>query len=216
MPSTREFRLGYWAAVTVAVEVAVFAAELVWYLIAPSAAADTVSYIVCLLLAPTYVTMVASTPLASSEGSRSFTRAALGLAAMYGVLCSANYYLQLSVVRLGAYPAPEGALGLLRFTNGSPAFALDMLGYFFMYLSTLLLIPAIPGRGEETVLKVFCAINGALAVPTIVFPALGFSQQGTGSSAAFGCVVLLVWCAAFLPIPFIYARLFRRRMQAAG
>ena len=216
MSSTREFQLGYWAAIAVTAEVAVFAAELVWYLIAPSAAADAVSYIVCLLLAPTYVTMVACTPLASSEGSRSFTRAALGLAAMYAVLCSGTYYLQLSVVRLGIYPAPEGSLGLFRFTNGSPAFALDMLGYFFMCLSTLALIPAIPGRGEETVLKVFCAINGALAVPTIVFPALRFSQQGTGSSGAFGSVVLLVWCAVFLPIPFIYARLFRRRMQAAG
>jgi len=215
MSSTREFRLGYWAAVTVTVEVAIFAAELVWYLAAPSAAADTVSYIGCLLLAPTYVTMVACTPLASSEGSRSFTRAALGLAAMYAVLCAGTYYLQLSVVRLGLYPAPVGALGLFRFTNGSPAFALDMLGYFFMCLSTLLLVPAIPRGGEQTVLRVFCTINGALGVPTLVFPALAFSQQGTGSSGAFGSVVLLVWCAVFLPIPFIYARLFRRKMQTA-
>lgn len=216
MPSTREFRLGYWAAITVVVEVTVFAVELVWYLIAPSAAADTVSYIVCLLLVPTYVTMIACTPLVSSTGSRSFTRAALGLAAMYGVLCAANYYLQLSVIRLGTYPAPAGAMSLLRFTNGSPAFALDMLGYFFMCLSTLALIPAVAGRGEESVLRLFCTINGALAVPTVVFPALRFSQEGSGSSAAFGCVVLLVWCLVFLPIPFIYARLFRRRMQSTG
>jgi hypothetical protein len=54
-----------------------------------------------------------------------------------------------------------------------------------------------------------------LAVPTIVFPAIQQSQQGSGASDAFGCVVLLVWCAIFLPIPFIYARLFLQKLKAA-
>lgn len=212
MSSERELRLGYWMAIVVAVEVAVFAMELVWYLIAPSAAANIVSYIACMLLAPSFVTMIACTPLVSREGSRSFTRAALGLAAMYGVLCAGNYYLQFSVLRLGTYPASADALSLVRFTSGSPAFALDMLGYSFMCLSTLVLVPAITGTGAEKVLKIFCAINGFLAVPTLVFPAMRFSQSGAGSSDAFGCVVLLFWCIIFLPIPIILARLFRGKL----
>ena len=48
---------------------AVFATELLWYLIAPPAAADAVSCVVRLLLAPTHVPMIACTPLVSSEGS---------------------------------------------------------------------------------------------------------------------------------------------------
>lgn len=206
---SKEFRLGYWMAIVVTVEVAVFAVELAWYLVAPSAALNNVSYIACMLLAPSYVTMVACIPLVSSKGSRSFTGAALGLAAMYGVLCASVYYLQLSVVRLGTYPASAGALAMIRFTPGSPAFALDMLGYTFMCLSTLVLVPAISGTGQGKVLKIFCAINGFLAVPTVVFPALRFSQGGSGSSDAFGCIVLLFWCVIFLPIPIVYARLFR-------
>jgi hypothetical protein len=51
-------------------------------------AADSVSYLVCLLLAPSYVVMIACTPLVSRERSRAFTRAARGLAAMYAVLCA--------------------------------------------------------------------------------------------------------------------------------
>ena len=82
---SKELRLGYWTAIVVALEVAVFAVELAWYLIAPSAALNNVSYIACMLLAPSYVTMIACVPLVSPKGTRSFTRAALGLAAMYGV-----------------------------------------------------------------------------------------------------------------------------------
>jgi hypothetical protein len=213
MKSENEFRLGYWSAVAVTAWVAVFAAELVWYLAAPSAAANFVSYIVCLLLAPSYVIMIACTPLVSREGSRAFTRAALGLAAMYGVLCPSVYYLQLSVLRLGTYAASADALSMLRFAPGSPSFALDMLGYAFLCLSTLVLVPAITGKGAEKALRIFCAINGFLAVPTLVFPAIRFSQQGTGSSDSFGSLVLLVWCVIFLPIPIIYSRLFRRAMK---
>ena len=106
----RELRLGYWMAIVVTLEVAVFAVELVWYLVAPSDELNNVSYIACLLLAPSYVTMIACTPLVSPEGTRSFTRAALGLAAMYGVLCAGVYYLQLSVLRLGTFPASTDAL----------------------------------------------------------------------------------------------------------
>jgi hypothetical protein len=211
--SENEVRLGYWSSVAVTVWVAAFAAELVWYLVAPSKAANIVSSIVCLLLAPSYVIMIACTPLASREGSRAFTRAALALAAMYAVLCASVYYLQLSVLRLGTFPASADALSMLRFTPGSPAFALDMLGYTFMCLSTLVLVPAITGKGAVKALKIFCAIHGFLAVPTLVFPALQFSQQGTGSSDSFGSLVLLVWCVIFIPIPIIYSRLFRRAMK---
>jgi hypothetical protein len=146
-------------AIAVAVEVGVFAVELAWYLIAPSVWLNNVSYVACMLLAPSFVTMIACTPLVSREGGRSFTRAALGLAAMYGVLCA--------------------------------------------------------GKGAEKVLKVFCAINGFLAVPTVVFPAMRFSQSGTGSSDAFGVLVLLFWCIIFLPIPITFARLFRGKLKQA-
>jgi hypothetical protein len=207
---TSENRLGYWASIAAAVEVAVFAVELVWYLIAPSDTLNNVSYIVCMLLAPSYVTMISCTPIVTRKGSRSFTRAALGLAAMYGVLCAGVYYLQLSVLRLGTWPASADAMNMIRFAPGSPAFALDMLGYTFMCLSTLVLVPAIAGKGPANVLKIFCAINGFLAVPTLVFPAMRLSQSGNGSSAVFGCLVLLFWCIIFLPIPVIFARLFRQ------
>jgi hypothetical protein len=210
--SKNEIRLGYWSSIAVAVWVAAFAAELAWYLVAPSAAADIVSYIVSLLLAPSFVIMIACTPLLSRDGSRVFTRAALGFAAMYAVLCTGVYYLQLSVVRLGTFPASADAMSMLRYLPGSPAFALDMLGYTFMCLSTLALVPAISGKGAEKTLKVFCAINGFLSVPTLVFPALRFSQQGTGASGSFGSVVLLVWCVIFIPIPIIYSRLFGKAM----
>ncbi len=216
MSSIKEYRLGRWAAILVTAEVAVFAAELIWYLVAPSDAANIVSYIACLLLAPSFVTMIACTPLVSVEGSRTYTRAALGLAAMYAVLCSSVYYLQLTVIRLNTYAVSADAMRLLLFTTGSPARALDMLGYTFMGLSTLALVPALAGRGQVRVLKLFCGLNGLLAIPTLVFPALMVSQQGSGASDAFGCIVLLVWCAIFLPIPIISARLFRAGQRAAG
>ena len=216
MKSLKELRLGSWSAIAVAVEVALFAAELAWYLVAPSRAADMVSYVVCMLLAPSFVAMVACTPLVARDGSRSFTRAALGLAAMYGVLCPGVYYLQLSALRLGTYAADAGALAMLRFTPGSPAFALDMLGYGFMCLSTLLLVPSLERTGAARVARVFATINGIIAVPTVLFPALRFSQSGTGASGSFGSVVLLFWCVVFFPIPVACARLFARAKGAVS
>jgi len=51
-------------------------------------------------------------------------------------------------------------------------------------------------------------------------PALGLAAPYAVLCSATYClqlsVVLLVWRAVFLPIPFIYARLFRRRMQSAA
>jgi len=85
-----------------------------------------------------------------------------------------------------------------------------------MCLSTLVLVPAITGKGAEKVLKIFCAINGFLAVPTLVFTAMRFSQSGAGSSDAFGCVVLLFFCIIFLPVPIIFARLFRAKLKQAS
>jgi len=111
-----------------------------------------------LLLAPAFVLTMCALHVAAPAGRSCFTLGALALAIMYAVLASIVYVTQLGVVipkelRGGSFP-----LGLACCAQGEFMTALDLLGYTWMSLSTLLAGIATKGHARRWLIA-----NGVLA-----------------------------------------------------
>ena len=70
---------------------------------------------------------------------------ALAFAIVYAVMCSINYYVQLTVVRDNDLKVSADALALFTFVPGAVMFAIDMLGHFFI-MATLFADPVSSAR----------------------------------------------------------------------
>lgn len=117
-----------------------------------------------LALAPSFVVAVAATHEAGSPSQRSWRLAALALAALYAGCVSIVYVNQLGVV------LPREASGTLQGFEilgccgfRQPFTAIDLLGYTYMSLATLLLVPTFGG-----LLRWALLLNGLLAVPVFL------------------------------------------------
>jgi hypothetical protein len=93
---------------------------------------------------------------------------------------------------------------------GSPTFALDMLGYAFLCLSTL----AAGFTLTDRVLRVLCFVHGELALPTLAAPIVSGVFRSTGGGANdIGSWILLFRCALFTPMAILFARYFLKTTQ---
>jgi hypothetical protein len=152
-----------WAAIAVSVLVAAFGVSLVagfW------AATLMASFVVALLLAPAFVAMMVAIAVHASPERRVWGQLGATFAAIYAVMVTITYYLQLTVVRTGDGRFSAEALRLLEFSPGSALFALDMLGYGFMTLATLAAAPVFVGPGLARWLRIWFFAHGLLVVPT--------------------------------------------------
>ena len=209
MDNKATYKVGYWAAVLVALEVAAFAAMLVAGLLGR----DTgyFSFAVCFLLAASYVALATGIYQYSSNKRKIWANLGLDFGIMYAVLCSVSYYVQFAVVRNNSLQLPDSILKAFVYTPGSFVFALNMLGYAFLCLSTLMLVPVFYGRSQrERWLRRFMAFHGIFIIPTMIFPALKLgSGHALQSAGQFGNYALLFWCVIFIPIPLILAGIFK-------
>lgn len=201
--------LGRTAALSVAIETGAFAFSLVWGLIFHSEFDKNLGYAASLLLAISVVIMMACFYGSAQERLRIYAMLALVAAVIYAPLCISNYFLQLSVVALNPLHLSGEVLKAIVFTPGSPTFALDMLGYGFLCLSTLAAGFALV-ESRDRLLRALCFFHGALAIPTIAAPIMSaiFASQG-GQANDTGSYVLLFWCVIFLPIAFLFMRYFK-------
>lgn len=160
-------------------------------------------------------------------------------AVIYAVLVDIVYYVQLVVTKIGVggaaintgvaaggVSASASALQQFTYTPGTAFFALDMLGYGFMCLSTWLAAYSFSGRDSLTTwIRRLFILHGVMVLPTLVAPALMAGGAGTAGGAAgaaaaggagdkFGYIALLFWCAIFIPLTLTVIRYFRLRMRA--
>ena len=205
--------LGFIASVTAAVLVFVFAVLLVVAIRFPEA--NLFSYWVCLVLAPVFVVMTACVHSTAPAGKKTWSQIGLAFAVIYAVFCTLTYYIQWVFVRPNQLILPIELVKLLSFMPGTFLFAVDMLGYGFLCLSTLFTAGVFEER-ENRALRVFYIANGVLFLPTLIFPGLGFAQDtGTANNPAnvFGSFVLLFWCFLFTPLAVLTAGYFRKFMK---
>ena len=133
---------------------------------------------------------------------------ALCAALVYGPFVTAVYFTQLAVVMPNPLGVSPDVLKLVAFKPGSQAFALDMLGYAFLCLSTLAAAFALTDPRDRA-LRTLCLIHGALVIPTLAAPIMsGIFGPASGQANDIGTYVLLAWCAIFLPIALLFARHF--------
>lgn len=208
MEDRSALRIGFVASLIAAVAFLFFAA----FLVAGLLGANTMmgSFTVCLIGAPAFVAMLAAVHGLASSHARTWSRLGLSFAIIYAVFILFCYYIQLTVVRINNLGLSREVLQAFAYTPGSVVFAVDLLGYAFMTLSTLVIIPVFGTSVFEKRLKILLLIHGLLFIPTIIFPLLRMAPAAAGGGADAGVFALLGWCAVFVPLAGMMAVWFRR------
>ncbi len=116
-----------------------------------------------LFLGVSFLLLVVSIHQVSSPDRRVWGHAAVAFATVYTVLISLNYFVQLTWVapRL-ARGQTHGIEPFLFVPFDSFLYSVDILGYSFMSLATLLAARVFTGGGLERVVRVFLTANGLL------------------------------------------------------
>jgi hypothetical protein len=215
MNKNPSFVIGRAAALSIAVETIVFALSLIWEVILPTEFARNLGYIASLLIAISVVIMMACFYDGTREQSRIFGLLALVSSVIYAPFCISTYFLQLSIVAFNPLGLSSEVLKAINFMPGSPTFAIDMLGYGFLCLSTLAAGFALADT-KDKVLRALCFFHGALVVPTLAAPIIsGVFLSTSGETDYTGHYVLLFWCIVFVPIALLFMRYFKegQRLQ---
>ena len=200
--------IGRIAAFAIAAETLVFAISLAWELASPADFPKYLGYAASLLIAVSVVIMMACFYLGARTNVKTFGLLALVSAIIYAPLCVSVYFLQLSVVSSNPIELSSEVIEAINFKPGSPAFAVDMLGYAFLCLSTLAAGFALSQK--DRLLRALCFFHGALVVPTLAAPIIsGAFLSSSGETDNTGAYVLLFWCVVFVPIALLFARHFK-------
>jgi hypothetical protein len=203
------FGLGRAAALSIAIETIVFAFSLIWGLLFDTEFDQNLGYVASLFLAVSVVILMACFYDRTRESLRIFGLLALVAAVIYAPLCISNYFLQLSIVAFNPLHLSGEVLQAIEFKPGSLAFALDMLGYGFLCLTTLAAGFALV-KARDRALRALCFFHGALAVPTFAAPIMsGIFLSTSGQANDIGSYILLFWCIVFVPIALLFMRHFR-------
>jgi hypothetical protein len=124
-------------AILIAVETIIFAFSLILGIIIHTEFDQILGYIASLFLAVSVVVLMACFYDKTQEELKIFGLLALAASLIYAPYCISNNLLQLSIVGINPLNYPEDNLKLLNFIPGSLTFAIDMLGFGFLCLSTL-------------------------------------------------------------------------------
>jgi hypothetical protein len=215
MSKERSSGIGRAAALAVAASTILFALSLLWELVNLSEFAKNLGYVASIFIALSVVIMMAGFYESTRDQLKIYGLLALVSAVMYAPLCIGTYFLQLSAVALNPLDLSSEVLKAITFKPGSPMFAMDMLGYGFLCLSTLAAGFALV-EARHKALRVLCFFHGALVVPTIASPIIsGLFLTASGETDFTGHFVLLFWCLVFVPIGLLFMRYFKEGLSAA-
>jgi hypothetical protein len=144
-----------------------------------------------LLLAPAFVILMVSINHIAPEDKKIYSQIGLAFSVIYATLCSLNYYVQLTVVAPRLLAGNTSDVSVLLFTpyNTFP-YAMDLLGYSFMSLSTLAAAFVFSKTGFTKYLRWFMIANGVILpflafqtyIPSLIWFASLWSITFTGST----------------------------------
>jgi hypothetical protein len=208
VPTKTANKIGFIASLLVAGEVLTFAISLLpgfWGI-------DLInlSFVASFLLAPTFITVMTCVHYSAPEEKKIWSHLGLVFSTVYAVMVMITYYTQLVVVRTNSLGLSPESLKLFTFTPGSLMFALDMLGYGFMCLATLLAAPVFYGSKLDNWIRRLFIVNGLFFIPSLVFPAFTFPQDSGSVEATSlsGVIGYLFWCTLFVSISMLLAKKF--------
>ena len=213
----KDHRLGEIGAIITGVSAAAFALALLAHLLT---GADTafVCYFVCMFIALGYIMFAAS--LATTGKGRQVTAAGIaGLAfsVVYAVFIFIVYYAMLTTVRMDGALGEE-TLSIISYERlGSLFFNYDLLGYGFMGLSTFFAGFAVAPKSKgDSALRALLWVHGIFFVTCFLIPMFPLFTPDMAGGDVIGTIVLLVWCAYFLPVCILGWRYFRGKTSKGG
>ena len=206
----KDNKLGKIGAIVTGVSVAVFALAM---LVRLAAGLNTafVSYFVCIFIAVGYIMFAAALATPRKDKSLSASGlAGLAFSVVYAVLIFVVYYAMLTTVRMNGTLGDE-ALSVISYERlGSLFFNYDLLGYGFMGLSTFFIgFTVTPKNKGDAALRLLLWIHGIFFVSCFLMPMFPVFTPGMSGGDVIGTLVLLVWCAYFLPICILGWRYFK-------
>ncbi|MEJ2563524.1 MAG: hypothetical protein P8Z42_12685 [Anaerolineales bacterium] len=187
-------KLGFWAAILAAIFSLLFAVLAIAY--SPPDWAGIEAYaegfdflqmlnmIPVVLVTIAVIVVMACIHSIAPSSKKVFSLIAIAFSVVYASIISTNYYVQLFVVRLNLVSGNLEGLQLLAMPNlHSVFFALEALGYMFLSLATLFVLPVF-GRGMLAGwIRAFLIISGGLGIfgtivalfdlPLLIFAGLG-------------------------------------------
>jgi len=116
-----------------------------------------------LFLGSSFLVLVVCIHQRAAPDRKVWSQAAVAFATIYAALISINYYVQLTLVAPRLASGRVGGIEPFLFVPfDSFLYAVDILGYSFMSLSTLFAAGVFPGGGLERVVRGFLIANGLL------------------------------------------------------
>jgi hypothetical protein len=135
-----------------------------------------------------------------------FSDAAVLTAVPYVCCACIVYYVQLTFVRR-AHPDPI-ALSVVGFKPGTAWFAIDLLGYTLLGISTIFL--ALSLGTNHTLLVRSMYFHGLISLPGFFLPFLPLIYaEDSDDGGAIWKLPLLSWCLIFAPICFLMSQYFQ-------
>jgi isoprenylcysteine carboxyl methyltransferase (ICMT) family protein YpbQ len=159
-----------------------------------------ISYFICMFIAIGYLMFIAGIIAVSTDKHKTAAGyAGIAFGAVYAIFIFVVYFAGLTTVRMNGALSKE-ALSIIDYSRlGSLFFNYDLLGYGFMALSTFFVgFTVKPKRGGDRVFRAMLWIHGVFFLSCLIMPMLDVFTADT--PAAVGTVILLVWCAYFLPV----------------
>ena len=205
-------RLGRVSSIATGIITTVFAISLIWEMINLSEFTKNLGYVSSILIAIGVVLMMACFYNVTQKKLKIFGLLALVSSTIYASLCISVYFLQLSIVASNPLKLTSEVLEIIIFKPGSPTFAIDMLGYCFLCLSTLAAGFALR-ESKDKALRVLCFLHGTLATPPLFGALMSELYLSESGEADFtGYFVLLFWCIVLIPIALLFAKYFKEKL----
>ncbi len=222
-------RLGFWAAILTVVVVAVFAvvgiatparsgpfcvtACVVYpYIdVAQFIPGDYLWLVPGILLAPTFIVLMACIDGYATEAKKPYSRIGLSFAVGYAVVIVVDYFLQLAVVAPSLQAGETDGLSLLTQYDPHGVFiAMEALGYLILTVALLFAAPIFAGGRAERAIRGLFALSFVLAVVAFV----GLALLGH-DLVAFEVTVLMITWIVLIMSGTLLCVVFRRAGQAA-
>jgi hypothetical protein len=222
-------RLGFWTAIVTIVVVAVFAVVAIptpprsgpfcasacvaypYVDVAQFIPGDYLWLLPGILLAPTFVVLMACIHAYAPEPKKIYSRIGLSFALIYAVVILVDYYLQLTVV-VPSLQAGETE-GLSLFTQYDPHgvfIALETLGYSMLTVALLFAAPVFAGGRVERSIRGLFVLSFVLAVAAFV----GLALLGHDLVAFEVTVLMIIWIV-LIASGVLLGVVFRRAGQAS-
>jgi hypothetical protein len=146
-------RIGFWSAILVTIFLAISG-------ITSSASIYLVSNISGFILTSIFLIVITCIYYSAPDDKKILGQIGLSFAIIYATMISMNYFIQLTFVKFGAFNTD-----IFSITNPqSMMMTIEVLGYFFMGLSTLFIAPIFQSGWLEKSIRWLFVFNGILGI----------------------------------------------------